>query len=443
VVVFLSGNLLRNGKGISLTDNAGVAWTIDPTSKNVTATITSTAPGGTTGQVQYNNAGAFGGAAGFTYTAPGVMTYGAPGVPVVQILFDPSVTLAGFIGNPDPTNPAAATNVYGTSQSFTGAVWATSDSTTYRGGGVFQVGSGASGGGGFQLYSGSAWSTSETIDAGTINLAGGYALSADGTARSSDIRFLAGAALQNAPLTFHVSNGGSGYTDGTYSDSSQLGIDLEAYSATTGAFIALQSVKIVAGAIVSATMNYPYGASAIGDVLDITLQAPSYSGAPGTGAQLTVDTLGNGLGGQLKFVDANGGHALTIDVHGELLDSAGNPGTHGQVPNSQGTGSGFVWGDNPTPILAADTIADGATFQIADSTNIEMFLCGAPLAAATVAMPLSPADAQQVEFTFDYKVTALTVTATQTIENVPTRAMPGMPIKYVYYAASTTWKRKG
>lgn len=394
----------------------------------VTGTATAA---GSAGQLQVNGGTLLAAAQGFTYLAPGILAVGSATATSPGFYTDPNVQQVGFFGNPDPATTVGSGDFLQTGS-------ATGTATSFRGGAIFRAQGGVAGGG-FNLWSASAWGTTAQVQ--PLQLAAGYALSADGLATGSEIRLVAALALQNAPLTFHISNGGSGYTDGVYTDKSQLGIDLSAQSAT-GCYLALQKVVVSGGAVTQVVMNYSGSGSFVGDVLNISLLPPSYGGG-GSGAQLTVDSVANSAGARITAYCATGSLAWQIGEHGEIYDGTGSHGNSTDLLSSQGFGQPTKYVKNPTPILAIDTIASGGSFTIANNTNIQLFTTTANLAAATVAMPVTPSDGQSVEFTFDHKVTALTVTATQTIENLPTRAMPGMPIRFIYYAASTTWKRNG
>lgn len=85
--------------------------------------------------------------------------------------------------------------------------------------------------------------------------------------------------------------------------------------------------------------------------------------------------------------------------------------------------------------------ATGFTHTIADNTTLLVMQPGGAYATGTLTLPASPADGNRVAISTTQAVTAITISASHTINNAPTTLAAGQGFALVYLAANTAWYR--
>ena len=312
-------------------------------------------PGGSTTQVQYNNAGSFAGSAGFVYdNANGILNLsgstGALTVPRGTTAQRPSSLVAGMIRYNTTTN---------TTEVYSGISWIAITSQTYTANYLI-----VAGGGGAGAYSGGGGAGG--ILSGTTTLTGGTSYSfvvggggagisiydaaassgSDSTAFSLTSIGGGGGASYNATGTVAGRSGGSGGGGGgtgntPYTSSGGSGTSGQGYAGGGGAYSVTNSNVGGggggAGAVgTTATTAGAIGNGGIGIQSSITGTATYYAGGGGGGVGTTVSPTTGGLGGGANGVTSGNtvGNNGTVNTGG----GGGSSGANGYVGGTGGSG---------------------------------------------------------------------------------------------------------
>lgn len=312
-------------------------------------------PGGTNGQVQYNNSGAFGGTDFFEYNPTNKkMTVGSATNTTPTFSVDSAVNQLRFYGA-FPANPANVANGFGGIDFISGAY---GFSTTEAGfGSEFNPGAGRvrsspaqiRGGtltfAGGNAFDGVASSGKSTLG-GQVLISAGTGLNFDGTASAGAIIFSAGTAIISGPTAWTLV-GGSGYTDGVYND--QGGLTFYEFSDGSGSVVDCAQITISGGQVVSFTPGTNiYPGATVSAVCPLTITDPNYVGG-GSGASITITNVANSSGGTISFNAANGSNSLEFELNGEWSVGSSSIGTSGQVITSNGAGSAPSWANGVAP----------------------------------------------------------------------------------------------
>ena len=311
-----------------------------------------TTPGGTNGQLQYNNSDSFGGTDFFYYyyNTSNTMTVGSSTNPIPTLQMDsnieqfrlfgayPSVTPSNSVGQGGFSfvSAAGAGGGFGPTLAGYGSELTMTVGRARTGSQCFGGNGNFIGGNAIDLNTGDGVS----VQGGTLSFMGGQGLHIDGasSASSGGINFTAGPALTNAAVVWTL-DGGSGYTDGVYNDQNQD--ELYAFSGASNVYAG--QITISGGVVTSFIPNAMTSGATVGDVYTLTISDPAYIGG-GSGAQITVTQVASNTGGQITFVDATGQTNLIINPTSEwALGPSQTVGSSGQVLTSQGVGSAPTW----------------------------------------------------------------------------------------------------
>lgn len=312
-------------------------------------------PGGSTTQLQYNNAGSFGGLSNSAYIPGTSLTIGADDVPAGQ-------------GN--PTNIIAGSGLYAGSVYVTGGE---ATETLYPGGEAILSGGGNSIATALGATAGTITASGSIDDGATGSSGGAVALSA-GSGADSSSSSLSNSGAQILATGGDGTSGGSVYLSGGAYDPfgySQPGAEIEVAGST---YTATGGVDIHSGSGLA-------GASANVSTGNITF----YTGTP----------VGAGTKGKIIFSDYGAGsitgtptYGLAVDSNGDLIEVAlggGTPGgTNGQIQyNNAGAFGGYaiplsstLGGTGVAQASASSTLtlsgAFGLTLTQTGTTNITL-----------------------------------------------------------------------
>ncbi len=347
-------------------------------------------PAGVNTQVQFNNNGAFGASAAFTYTIGSqTLQVGSAGVATISA---PSLTIN--------TSSTSVANFTATLASATAANSA---------GGLFSFtsgdGLGSGQGGSITFATGNGGQVTGTGSAGDFIINTGFGGVTGGS--GGNITFSLGGANagNSAGGTLSVLCGastGSGNGGG--------------FSVTSGS-----AVDTGSGGSISIIGGGGGGTSGTGGTLLLSAGDASAGNSNGGSAVISSGAkAGSGSNGTLSLKIANVTKAL-LDGNGNFSHIAAicDTSVSYQVPTT-----GFTI-----------TIANNIT-----SLNIDP---AGTLATGTINLPATPVDGQIIEVATTQTVTALTIAAAgKTLNNAPTTLVAGSGFSYRYRLSSTTWYRR-
>jgi hypothetical protein len=333
-------------------------------------TAGSGSPGGTNGQVQFNNSGVFGGTSNLVYS-----NYGSNYSPNLQMADSvPGQLTLGSSQNQGTISLGTSDGGFGfytvgQTVSITGGGnpqtggWVTGSAfSAYPGGTSWDSGFAGTkiGGSGYQNGGDYFNSTGVAGIGGGARLIGGNGLDSSGTSTSGNIVIQAGNLLTNVIGEYTIS-GGSGYPlDGTFTDLTSQQYYTFYNTSTTYDEAAAWQITIAGGVVTEVLIGgsnggFGGGGASVGDVYELVMMDPNYpTTPPASVCTITVTAVySNASGGRIGFAPGNFNYLgnllnpattppYAFEPNGEFSIS-GNVGTVGQVLASQGAGAQMQW----------------------------------------------------------------------------------------------------